>query len=232
MREHRLAPDAGEMRVVVVPTPRAVGEADEILVHARTARGEERVDVDAVRAIRLTREEVVLDRPRELARRIAVLGRDDSVDDERSVEREPGTGAAHHGEVVGPHRVVRRPDEERNDRSGPQSGKPAEPRSPSSASEEQQRHEHDQDLADRPYEDEEGKCHAHRRRPAGSARLDETRGEQRRECERRRVERVTRESVEQEDIARKSEQQACEDKARGRSNPRAQRATSKYTESA
>ncbi len=56
--EHRLTPDACEVRVVVVPTPRPVGEPDEVLVHARASRGEERVEVDAVRAVRLAWEQI------------------------------------------------------------------------------------------------------------------------------------------------------------------------------
>ncbi len=53
MGEHRLPADLGKPPVVVVPAPHTVGEAGEVLVHARAARGEELVEVDLVGAVRL-----------------------------------------------------------------------------------------------------------------------------------------------------------------------------------
>ena len=51
------------------PSPLAVRERSQVVDHARARIGEEVVEVDAVRAIRLLREKLALDRARELARR-------------------------------------------------------------------------------------------------------------------------------------------------------------------
>ena len=196
-----LAPDPCEVRVVVVPAPRAVGEPDEILVHAGAAGAEERVEIDAVRAVRLARQEIVLHGTRELSGRLAVLGRHDAVDDERAVERKAVACTTNDGEVVGAHGVVTRPQEQGRDRGDAERCERPDARPPGATPQQEQRREHDQDLAHRSNQDEERQSESDRGGSPGRTRLDEPSGEKRGERERRRVQRIAREAMEQEHVA-------------------------------
>ena len=161
---------------------------------------EERVEVDAVRAVRLARKQILLDRARELPRSLTIFGRDDPVDHERAVQRKPVSRAAYDGEVVGAHGVVARPEEQRRDRGDTERRERPESRPPRAATEEEQRRENDQDLAHRPNEDEERERKPDRSGSPGRARLDQPGGEKRGEGEGCGVERVAREPVVEEDV--------------------------------
>ena len=165
MLANGFAADTRELRVVVVPAPRAVGESDEVLVHPRASGAEEPVEVDLVRAVRLARQEVVGDRTGELARGLSVLRRDDPIDDECAVERKPVPGTTHHREVVGSHRVVRGPDDERHSQGDAERGERRDPWSPCIAHEEQQRRKHDEDEAHWADQDEQRRARGRPRRP-------------------------------------------------------------------
>ena len=206
MCHDRLAPHASEVRVVVVPPPRAIGETDQVLVHARAAGSEELLQIDAVRAVGLARQEVALHCACELARRLAVLRLDDAVDDERPVEREPVPTAPDDGEVVRTHGVVRRPAEERDEDGQRECREATQADAPAPGKEQDERHEQEEHLADRSNEDENGNTEAERGASAVRRALDHARREQRSESKRGCEDRIAREPMEEECIARVDEQ--------------------------
>ena len=65
MRAHGLDPGFAEHRVVGVPAEDLVGEDVEVLVDAEAPLGEELVECDTVRPVRLAREQVSLHRRRQ-----------------------------------------------------------------------------------------------------------------------------------------------------------------------
>ena len=116
MGAHGLDADLAELRVVAVPAPDAVGEPDQVLELPVAASCEERVQRDAVRAVRLLGQEIALHGARERARRGPVARLDDVVGRERAEEREIGLAAPRNRVVVvaeavvdGPARRARRP---------------------------------------------------------------------------------------------------------------------------
>ena len=149
VREHGLAADTRKVAVVVVPAPHAVGEAGQVLVHARAARRKELLEVDLVRAIRLERQEVACNGTLELARGRAVLGLHDVVGHERSEQRKRRSAPACQCEVVCPEGVVSRPGEQGDDRREDEGSCALQPHSPRLAREERDEREQEQHLCDR-----------------------------------------------------------------------------------
>ena len=119
---------------------------------------EERVEVDAVRAVRLARQEIAPARhARALADASPFSGVDDAVDDERAVERKAVARTANDGEVVRTHGVVNRPAEEQGSDRGDAERRERPERGPPRAGTQQERagRARSEHLADRPNEDEE-----------------------------------------------------------------------------
>ncbi len=206
MLEHGLPADARQVRIVVVPAPGSVREPGQVLVHARAPRREELVDVDSVRTVGLSRQEVARDLARELAGRLAVFGIDDPVLDVCTEQRNRVAATAHDREVVRPHGVVGRPPEERHEQCRGDNPRSAETDAPRAGQQEDGRQQHDQDLTNRPHEHEERDAETQRCAATVGRLLDEPCGEQRRKRERRREERVAGKPMEEQGIAREHEQ--------------------------
>ena len=218
MRADRLARDAAEVAVVVVPAPRPVGEHGQVVVHPRASRREERLEVDAARPVRLVREQLSRHRPRQLVGRLAVVGLDDAVRDERAEEKRRRP-AADDGEVVGAHRVDAGEPDQRDDRRDGEGEHRLDARAPATRGEERHKPEQQQHLADGAREHERDHaqpedCRARHRRA-----LDGTRQQERDEREGGREERVARQLVEEEDIAGVCEQRGGRRQRRNRAEP-------------
>ena len=91
---------------------------------------EESVERDAVRAVRLSRQQVLLHRRGEPARVLAVLGRDDVVGDERAIEGDDRVAAPRETPRVEPHAVVHGPCDERHGSGEDERSRSLEPRAP------------------------------------------------------------------------------------------------------
>ena len=108
-----LDPGSTEDVVVAVPAEHLVREEVQVLVDAEAPLLEEPVERDAVGAIRLARQQVLLHCRGETARVLSVLGRDDVVGDEGAIEGDDRVAAARETPRVEPHAVVHGPGDER-----------------------------------------------------------------------------------------------------------------------
>ena len=199
MRADRLTGDATEVAVVVVPAPRPVGQHGEVVVHARAARREERLEVDPARAVGLVGEELPRDGARELLGGLPVSRLDDAIRDERP-EEERRRPAADDGEVVRPRGVVRREGDERQERADGE--RPGRDQARPTTARREQRHEPEDEehLPDRPHEDEQRDAETQRGRTTGRRCFRYAHEENRDERERGGEQRVARELVEEEDV--------------------------------
>ena len=77
VRADRLARDAAEVAVVVVPAPRPVGEHGQVVMHPRALPTRRTSEVDPARPVRLVREQLSRHRPRQLVGGLAVVGLDE-----------------------------------------------------------------------------------------------------------------------------------------------------------
>ncbi len=206
MGEHRLPADLREPPVVVVPAPHAVGQAGQVLVHARAAGGEEPLEVDLVGEVRLGRQEVARDSTLELAGRRAVLRLHDPVGDESAEERQRRSATACEREVIGTNGVVPSPDEERNDGGEHERCGGPDPAAPALSGEKRNESEQEQHLGDRAHEDEGGDSGAERRRARRIRSFERSGKKPRDERERGREHGVARELMEERDVSGVEEQ--------------------------
>ncbi len=151
--------------VIRVPPEDLVGQRDHA-DHLEVAEAAEvRLHVDAATGVGRERQDVALDRVRELPRCGPVRGVDRAADAE---ERHPRLAPARDGEVVVAHRVVRRPSTEREQRRGERDGGADEDGPRSAACD--QGHEHarqDRDLRGRPAQGQQGDTEPDAREPPG-----------------------------------------------------------------
>ena len=109
MRSHPFDSGVAEHAVVGVPAEDLIREEVEILVDPEAAGREDVVERYAVRAIRVSRQQVLLHRISEPARGVSVLGRDDAVGDERTIEGDDRVAASSERVVPEAKAVVHRP---------------------------------------------------------------------------------------------------------------------------
>ncbi len=164
---HALPRRLPEQLVVRVPAPDAIGEADQVLVHPWAALGEEPLERDPVRAVRLLAEQLPLYGRGELARRVPVVGVDDPVDDVRAEEREVGVASSRDGEVVEAHEVHGRPRGEQQDRDAGVGSRAREPRPPRARQQQRQQRRDQEHLVRRAREREQRRRDAGEREQAG-----------------------------------------------------------------
>ena len=205
VRQDRLARDAPESAVVVVPAPRAVGEDGEVVVHAGAAGGEERLEVDPPRPVRLVREQLAGDGRGELLGRRAVAGLHDPVGHE-GPEEERRRSAAHDREVVPAHLVVHRQRTERHEHAGGERRGRGHPGAAAVRGDERHEPEQHEHLPDGARVDRRRDAQAEHPGARGRGELGRPHEQQCDERERGREERVARELVEEQDVARVEEE--------------------------
>ena len=163
MGANGLDPDITKDSSIVSPSPLAVSERAEVDDHARARIGEEVVEMNAVRAIRLLREELAPDRDRELARRRSVLRPDDAIRHEGPLERQTRVPTARDRVIPVADAVVDGPDAQERDSGEDEDRRRNEPCPPGSTHEQRDHRQHEQHLIARPHEHEEGDAQPYER---------------------------------------------------------------------
>ena len=188
-------------------------------MHPVASLGEERLQVDSVRAIRLLTEELALDGIGERARRRPVLRADDVVGGERPEERQAGAPAPRHGEIVVADEVDGRPRGEQGDGDAAEGDRPGEADAPRRGQEQRQQPHDEERLVRGPDQREEGRRDAEEGEPRHARPqrgFDRDRGP---DGEGRGEDDVPREAVEEDAEAREEQEGDADEDSRPAAEP-------------
>ena len=167
---------------------------------AKASAREHLVERDAVRPVRVARQQMVLDRVREAARAGTVVRLHDAVRDERAVERDDGVASARERVVAEPHAVQDRPRHERQSSRCEERSRPSRALAPRAGNDERKGGEDEQQRVSRADERAQRDTRTGEREPAHRGADGCAREEQRPAGEGRGEERVARELVEHEPV--------------------------------